>query len=331
MKKALYPLSFVFFAAVLALSCVLPALGAGQDRAQALDRAAAYLVQAVPAPQVSATGGEWAVVALARCGRLSGEQRAAYLANLSAAARQGQGVLSARKYTEYARAVLALTALGEDPRRVAGYDLLAPLEDLEAVVRQGLNGAVFALIALDSGPHAAPEGLRENYVQFILDAQLPGGGWALTGTQADPDVTAQAVQALAPYAQEEPVRAALAVGRDCLARLWAEGAFLTLESHAQALIALTALGAEPPQGWVDGLLAFQLPGGAFAHLPGGGADQMATEQGLCALAALERQAGAQSPLYRMEDAAPRPDAPPDTLPAARPGPDPRALARRDQT
>ena len=32
-----------------------------------------------------------------------------------------------------------------------------------------------------------------------------------------------------------------------------------------------------------------------------------------------------------KDAAPRPDAPPDTLPAARPGPDPRALARWDQT
>ena len=36
-------------------------------------------------------------------------------------------------------------------------------------------------------------------MQAILNAALPDGGWALSGSEADPDMTAMAIQALAPY------------------------------------------------------------------------------------------------------------------------------------
>ena len=35
---------------------------------------------------------------------------------------------------------------------------------------------------------------REKLIQVILDAQLPGGGWSLSGNDADPDMTAMAIQ-----------------------------------------------------------------------------------------------------------------------------------------
>lgn len=98
------------------------------------------------------------------------------------------GVLHPRKYTEYSRVILALTAIGADPRDVAGYDLLVPLGDFERTIAQGVNGAAFALLALDAGeyeiprnPAAATQATRQMYVDTILARQLPDGGWNLTG------------------------------------------------------------------------------------------------------------------------------------------------------
>ena len=67
------------------------------------------------------------------------------------------GVLSAQRYTEYARAVLALTSIGFDVTDVAGYDILEPLADYASVCRQGVNGPLWALIALDSYGYDIPE------------------------------------------------------------------------------------------------------------------------------------------------------------------------------
>lgn len=301
MKKVPTRLLSLFLAVVLALSAVVPALAAGADWTQALDQAAAYVKKTVPDPQPSSTFGEWAVIGLARGERLDSAQRDRYLENLEAVLREKQGVLSSRKHTEYDRAILALTALGEDPRDAAGYDLLAPLEDFDQTVRQGLNGAVFALIALDSGGYDAAPGLREQYLQYILDAQLADGGWALSGSKADPDVTAQALQALAPYRADQ--EKAVVSGLACLTTLRSAGAYSTSEAYAQTVIALCALDEPVPDDLLAELLSFQRADGGFAHLPEGATDQMASEQALCALTALERAESGRSPLYQMEDAA----------------------------
>ena len=44
-----------------------------------------------------------------------------------------------------------------------------------------------------------PQMEGENAPLVILDAQLNDGGWALTGTVSDADITGMALQALAPY------------------------------------------------------------------------------------------------------------------------------------
>ena len=89
------------------------------------------------------------------------------------------------------------------------------------VQKQGINGPIWALIALDSHNYpTSGDVTREKLIQAILDAQLPGGGWNLSGNDADPDMTAMAIQALAPYYKEnDAVKAAVDKALDVLSEL----------------------------------------------------------------------------------------------------------------
>ncbi len=77
-----------------------------------------------------------------------------------------------KKYTEYSRVIIALTSIGKDPKNVGGYNLLLPLGDFEKTTWQGINGAIWALIALDCGQYDMPynadaqiHATREMYVE----------------------------------------------------------------------------------------------------------------------------------------------------------------------
>ena len=117
-----------------------------------LDQTARYIHTVVTAPQVGAVGGEWAVLGLARSGyALPDSYYTAYYKTVEDTVKNKNGVLHSKKYTEYSRVVLALTAIGKDPRDVAGYDLTLPLGDYDKTLWQGVNGPIWALIALDAG------------------------------------------------------------------------------------------------------------------------------------------------------------------------------------
>lgn len=265
-------------------------------------------------------GSEWLVIALARSGR---DVPDSYYDSVVKAVQSAKGQLSDKKSTEYARTILALTAIGKDPADVGGYDLLAGLADMDDVTYQGINGAIFALLALDSGKYdvpAAAEGgtqvTRDGLVAYILAQQLSDGGWALSGTSADPDVTAMALQALAPYRTgDETVDAAVDKGVQLLSDMQlSDGGYsswgtLNSESCAQVLIALAALGIDPVSDSrfvkngltvLDALLAYAVSGG-FRHTVDGEADAIATEQALCALAAYARLMDGKTALYDMTD------------------------------
>lgn len=302
MKKMMHRAAALALCLVLALSAAPAALAAGTP----LERTADYVCQTVTDPTVGTAGGEWAVLALKRAGRLTADQEERYLENLQKCLEASGGVLSSTKYTEYARVVLTLTALGDDPGNVAGYDLLASLAECDKVVRQGINGAIWALIALRSAACTAWDvqggalvEAGDVYLSAILAAQLSDGGWALSGkTPADPDITAMALCALAPYQENDAVKTAVEQGLGCLSAIQnADGTFgaPTAESCAQVVLALHELGLSPDDGRftkggvsaLEALLTFARSDGSFSHVPGGMADQMATEQALCALAAQE--------------------------------------------
>ena len=302
----------------LALSLLLSGAGLAAEPGAALGTTAAWVVKNVPAPQVGTTGGEWAVLGLARAGAtVPAGYYENYYAAVEAYTAACGGVLSTRKFTEYSRVVLALTAIGRDPRHVAGYDVLRPLGDYDATIYQGISSIAFALIALDSGGYEVPanaeartQATRAMYVDALLAREFAGGGFSLASTGApDADVTAMVLTALSKYTDRAEVSAAVARGITRLSAMQQDdGSFLsgdlkTCESAAQVLVMLDTLDISPNDARfvkngntaVDALLGFAVGDGSFAHTPGGGTDGMATEQALCALAAL----AGQTALYDM--------------------------------
>ena len=299
----------------LCLTMVLPCTAA---EPAALEATAAYLQRTVTAPTISSVGGEWADIGLARGGfSVAGS----YYSNVESYVKACQGVLHERKYTEYSRVVLALTAIGKDPTNVAGYDLTAPLNDFEKTVWQGINGPIWALIALDSGNYACAQ--RQNYVNYILGKELPGGGWTLAGSAPDADITGMALQALSKYLDQTVVNAACDRALAWLSKTQnADGSFSTTgkencESTVQVLVALCELGisltdsrfVKNGKTVMDGLMQYYVPGGGFTHMKtaGSGNDLMSTEQGFYALVAADRAAKGKASLYRMAGNAAFPD------------------------
>lgn len=323
----------------------IPAPRAGANYREVLAQTAAYLSASVPDPGVSSIGGEWAVIGLARNGSLPADWASTYYSNLVRTLRDAGGVLHRVKYTEYSRVVIALSSLGFDPTDVAGYDVLSPLGDFDQVCWQGVNGPLWALIALDSRGYdvpTAPEGKRQTtrdaLVDAVLDSEIAGGGWALSGSVPDVDMTAMALTSLAPYrGARADAAAAIDRGLSVLSSLQGEGGgygdagSATSESCAQVVVALASLGIDPASderfvkesgSVLDALCAFAVPGGGFKHVADGEVNGMATEQGFYALVAYERLLSGKMSLFDMSDVASAvpPDVPPDPDPA--PDPDP---------
>ena len=271
-------------------------------------------------PTVNSTGGEWMVIGLARSGR---PVPAGYYDNMVdyvKAKADANERLHRAKVTDNARVILALTSIGKDVTNVGGHNLLKGLDSMDYIQTQGINGPIFTLIALDS--HNYPtmgDVTREKLIETILGAVLEDGGWTLSGTKADPDMTAMAIQALAPYYKtNETVKAAVDKALEALSALQRnDGGFgswgtVNSESCAQVIVALTALGIDPTADSrfvkngntvLDALAGFYVTGGGFRHTAGGDLYGMATEQGYYALAAYYRFVNAQTRLYDMTDVA----------------------------
>lgn len=310
------------FAIVLTVLLLPTAALASNDGVEvAMTGAAEHLISTV-SPVRAQTGGEWTVISLARSGVSVPEGYfETYLKSLTEKLKESDGVLHARRYTEYSRAIIALTALGENPADFAGYDLISMLADMDKVSLQGINGCIFALIALDSGGYEIPadneagrQTTREGLISAILANQQAGGGFGLAET-GDVDVTATALQALAKYRDDPRVEAAVeaAIGYLSSAQR-SDGGFFgmtggdNLESCAQVIIALCGLGILPddPRFVKSGgdlytvLLGYRHEGGGFKHLKTDEtADVMSSEQALCALVSLHRLKSGLTPLYDM--------------------------------
>ena len=285
------------------------------------------------APIVGSIGGEWLALALARSGR---SVPAGYYDNVVQYVKANVNAnerLHNSKSTDNSRVILALTAIGKDPTNVGGHNLLKGLDSMSYINKQGINGPVFALIALDS--HNYPtfgEVTRDVLIDRILSEQVKAdGGWALGGADeeaSDVDVTAMTIQALAPYYKTNAkVKTAVDKGLTWLSEHQQEdGGFaswgaVNSESCAQVIVALAALGIDPLTDSrfikngitaLDALCGYYTQddtlGKGFAHVKqssggyvGGAYNQMATEQAYYALNAYYRFANSQNRLYDMTD------------------------------
>ena len=310
--------------ALLLLLAMLVSLAACGKEEPPIEKTARYLQAQIPEPTCAAVGGDWLVFGLARSGlKVPQKYFDAYYKNVEDYIVSVDGILSRKKNTEYSRVILAMSAIGKNPTNVAGFNLLLPLGDFDETVRQGVNGAIFALLALDSGnyeipenPDAAVQATRQMYVDELLTRELPDGGWTLTGGEPDVDITAMTLQALAKYREQPEVEAAVERGLAVLSSLQEpDGGYTSWgssnsESVAQVIVALTELGVPLDDERFtkndltveDALLRFAQESGAFVHvLDGGGDDGMATEQAFYALASIHRAETGKTTLYDMTD------------------------------
>lgn len=328
----------LFLTIALALSLCLCA-GAAQEDAisDAFSRTADYLMS-LGDPAAGSVGGEWMVLGLARSGHTIADSYYDSALALIADSIDENGRLHPTKCTTNCRMIVALTAIGQDATDVGGYNLIAGLSDPAYVRKVGISGIIWTLIALDCGGYEAPAGLeRQALVQELLDGRTANGGWAVSGQNADPDITAMALQALVPYRQQQAVLDAVEGALAVLSGMQdSTGNFpsqygTSSESVAQVIVALSALGIDANTdsrfvkegvSAMDALLSYLAEGGGFRHIASGLRDGMATEQGFYALAAYRRMQEGKSPLYDM--AAGESSDPPTTRPSAPQTPTPAA-------
>lgn len=293
-----------------------------------------YIQNNVPAPVVASDRGEWAVLGLARAGvELSDAYIQAYYGKVVAYVQKNMGadgvLVDPESHnptvTDNERIILALTAIGKDPANVGGKNLLAALQDRNIMQVTNtsdtdINGLVFGLLALNSGNYT-----QDSYwlVQAILTQQNADGSWsssADTKPASDVDMTAMALQALAPYYNEgddTTVNAAVNKALQWLSAKYKGTGYTSAESCAQVVVALSALQLNAnsdssfvktvdgaPTSVLGDLLRYYLgEGQGFKHTASlKTADQKATEQALYAMAAYERYCRRTKALYDMTDA-----------------------------
>ena len=312
--------------ALLAGLLAIPAGAANTALDTAAKKAAAFAVSELPHPGAA---DDWAVISVVRGGFDCPENWTdSYYRALAGKVLSTGGVLSKTRLTEYARVILGLTAIGEDPANVAGYHLLAALSDYDAATQPGVTSAAYVLLALDCGNYEIPkteagktQATREMYVDFMLGKQLSDGGWAIGAEEADPDVTAMVLQALAPYQSNTAVKNAVSLGVQRLSKLqnddggYTSWGYTSSESCSQVVLTLCALGismddsrfVKNGHSVLDKLLTYQLPNGSFCHEDS--YDAYATMQALCALSAAVRQQAGKRAFFTMTDAAKQTHAP----------------------
>ncbi|MDK2881404.1 MAG: hypothetical protein PWQ99_1179 [Clostridia bacterium] len=186
--------------------------------------------------------------------------------------------------TDYAGTILGMLAAGQDPKKVAVNDQvyrdlvaeLASLQNDDGSFGDLLNQTIWAVIALDE---AGGEYDSAKAIEFILSRQKSDGGFALFGDAADPDVTGDALVALAPHKSDPEVSDAIDRAIECLKRLQLpDGGFASWgsenpESIAAVIRGLLACGEDIlSEDWVkekgtmiDALFSFQLADGSFVH------------------------------------------------------------------
>ena len=255
-------------------------------------------------PGLMGQGGEWYALALAQQGGYD-------LTDCRAALEDYVSANTVRSATTRQKMALTLLALGSDHDFIA-----ATLSD--SVGKQGVMSWAWGLHLLNNGC-VSPDYTAEEIVKTLLSLRKEDGGWAVTGTASDVDVTAMVLQSLVPHGAEAETAAAIGDAVTLLSRRQLEsGGFSSYgvenaESTAQVIIALCTLGIAPQDARfvkngasvLDALTAFRLEDGSYSHELGGSYSESATAQAFLALTAEKCFRAGEGSLYLLAgDAAP---------------------------
>ena len=146
----------------------------------------------------------WNVIGLTRSGlSVPSSYIQTFYENIYAYLVENDWVLTRTKYSDYSKLIVGLTAIGKDAQNIGGHNLLAYLSDFTDVKRQGFNGPIWALIALNSHPSytiptdasAQEQTTEEGLITYLLNGETAYGGWTLAGTEPDADITGMTIQA----------------------------------------------------------------------------------------------------------------------------------------
>lgn len=265
-------------------------------------------------------GQEWEIYAFAKSGRKIDD---ALIANYkkSLVANKAEWASATAKVTDSERVALTLAALGEDITSFDGVNLVNVICSNGGLTASA-NNLVYALIAFDEA-NVSDEALlasgstwtRAKLVSELLAFQNVDGGFTIeVGGSSNIDMTAMALQALAPHVESGEDAAVMAADARPSVSASVESAlsflkgqmnglcdFGSVESNAQVLLALVALGKDPANaknGFAKGsnslvtaIAAYEVGDGkGYAHTMGsdgkpGNANALATVQALRALSA----------------------------------------------
>lgn len=259
-----------------------------------IDAAAAF-IDARRSSDAFQYGDEWEIYDFAKAGRkIDSKLLDNYHASL--AEHKAEWGSATCALTETERVVLALSAIDKDITNYDGVNLVELICSRTDMTRA--NEKIFALMALNASGLDAPAGsawTRASLVDAVCE--LLGSDEAVEGTRlGDVDLTAMAIQAVAPYAGDTKVDAAIENGLSYLKGKMNAGTcdFGSVEANAQVILALLSLDrdpANPVNGFANAatnvvcaLDLYRVNGGnGYAHSKGGAANAMATEQALRAL------------------------------------------------
>ena len=240
-------------------------------------------------------GDEWEIYDFAKAGRkIDSKLLDNYRASL--AEHKAEWGSATCALTETERVALALSAIGEDITDYDGVNLVELICSRTDMTRA--NEKIFALMALNASGSDVPAGSAWTRAS-LADAvcELLGSDDAVEGTRlGDVDLTAMAIQAVAPYEGDTKVDAAIENGLSYLKGKMSAGTcdFGSAEANAQVILALLSLDrdpANPVNGFANAVTnvvcaldLYRVDGGnGYAHSKGGAANAMATEQALRAL------------------------------------------------
>jgi hypothetical protein len=248
-------------------------------------------------------GGEWYIFTLAQIGGYD-------LSSCENAMIDYLGTHTVGAATSKQKFALCLAALGSTDSYIH-----RTLE--ETIGKLGLMSYVYGLHLLNNGYESSAITFEET-VDKLLSFQRSDGGWSVSGTTSDVDVSAMTLQALAPHMDNKKVASAIerALGFLSSAQL-PDGDYMSYgipnpQSVAQVMVALSSLSIDfasderfikNGNDLLDGLMKYATENG-FASKEGGETSYTATVQSFYALAAYLRMTDGRTPLYILDNCAP---------------------------